>query len=148
MKKIFHTIYSHETVVHKDFGQSMTDQQYLDECDINSVIKRYLKTGTAPALRVGVSGDFSSIGDFQSCLERINRAKAEFDALPSDLRSRFGNDPTSYVDFVLNPANRDECVRLGLRVNPVKEDTPLDALHRIEEGIKKSKVTAPSDGAV
>lgn len=147
MKK-FKTVYSHSIPIKKGFGPSMTDQQYRDECDINSIIGRYIKTGKVPTSREGISGNFADIGDFQSCLERITLAKNEFDALPSSLRSRFGNDPVAYVDFVLNPANNEECVKLGFRVKPTKEDTPLDALHRIENSLNKEKVTVETGKAV
>lgn len=144
MKKKFLTIYSHADVVSPSGGKSLTDQQYLAECDINTILKKYRITGVLPtSLKVGVGGDFSNIGDFQTCLDRINRAKSEFEALPSDIRSRFGNDPSAYVDFVLNPDNTDECVKLGLRVLPDKpEETAVDVLKRIE-GV----VTPKGDGA-
>lgn len=144
MKKQFKTIYDHAVVVSPNGGESLTDQQYLTECDINHILRQYKITGVLPnSMRVGVGGDFSDIGDFQSCLEKISRAKSEFESLPSDLRARFGNDPASYVDFVLNPSNVEECVKLGLRVlPPEKEETPTDVLKRIEK-----VVTPKGDGA-
>lgn len=138
----FNTIFNHPRPISPHGGDvSMTDPQFLSDCDINIIIKRFAATGQLPPTRrEGISGDFSDVGDFQQCLDRINRAKSEFEALPSDLRARFGNDPRSYVDFVLNPDNADECVRLGLRVLPDKHvDTAVDVLNRID-----SKLTAPA----
>ena len=134
MKK-FHTIYSHAHPVSPHGGVSMTDQQYVPDCDINTILKRYGATGRLPVdIREGVSGDFSDIGDYQDCLDRINRAKDAFLALPSHIRDRFGNDPTAYVDFVLDPSNTDECIRLGLKVKAESEpEKPIDVLKRIEK---------------
>lgn len=135
MKIKFLTKYDHADVVSPHGGKSLTDQQYRDECDINHILKQFGATGQVPNLRTeGVSGDFSDIGDFQSCLDKVNKAKDEFLALPSYIRQRFGNDPKAYVEFCLNPANVDECIRLGLREKPaVKGDTSVDVLKRIEQ---------------
>ncbi len=134
MKK-FNTIYCHAKPVSPHGGVSMTDQQYVKDCDINTILKQYGATGRLPVdIREGVSGDFSDIGDYQDCLDRINRAKDAFLALPSHIRDRFGNDPTAYVDFVLDPSNTDECIRLGLKVKAEPEpETSLDVLKRIEK---------------
>ncbi len=141
MKK-FYTIYDHANPTSPHGGISLTDQQYLPDCDINTILKRYGATGRLPVdIREGVSGDFSDIGDYQNCLDRINRAKEAFLSLPSHIRDRFGNDPTAYVDFVLDPANTEECIRLGLKVKSVPTpETELDVLKRIEEKVTPVKV--------
>lgn len=140
--KTFMTFYNHANPKSPHGGVSKTDQQYVAECDINTILKQYGATGRLPVdIREGVSGDFSSIGDYQDCLDRINRAKDAFAALPSHIRDRFGNDPTAYVDFVLDPSNTEECIRLGLKVKVVPEpETAVDVLKRIE-----SKVTSKEE---
>lgn len=143
MKKRFFTIYDHSNPVSPHGGISLTDQQYLDECDINRILKTYGATGKLPVtIKSGVSGDFSELGDFQSCLDKINRAKDEFAALPAELRARFGNDPVSYVDFVLDPANTDECIKLGLKVRSVEKPTVEELLTDIRSNTSKD-VTGP-----
>lgn len=135
--KTFKTIYNHAKPISPNGGVSMTDQQYVKECDINTILKQYGATGRLPVdIREGVSGDFSGIGDYKDCLDRINHAKDSFAALPSTIRDRFGNDPTAYVEFVLDPANTDECIRLGLKVKPEPApETEVDVLKRIEEKV-------------
>lgn len=143
MKRRFYTIYDHLSPVSPHGGASLTDQQYLDECDINRILKTYGATGKLPVnIKSGVSGDFSELGDFQTCLDKINRAKDEFAALPADIRARFGNDPVSYVDFVLDPANTDECIRLGLKERVVPKPTVEQLLADIKDNTSKD-VTAP-----
>ena len=142
--KTFKTIYDHLHPISPSGGVSLTDQQYKDECDVNAILKSYRVTGFCPSIRpAAVGGDFSDVGDFAACLERINRAKEEFAALPSAIRDRFGNDPRTYVEFVLDPANTDECVRLGLKEKLVP---PSRTTEQILESIE-SKVTAPKGAA-
>jgi hypothetical protein len=35
-------------------------------------------------------------------------------ALPADLRARFSNNPEELINFLDNPENKDEAIRLGL----------------------------------
>lgn len=144
MKEIkFRTIYNHANPVSPHGGVSMTDQQYKKECDIDEILRQFSITGRLPVSREGVSGDFSEIGDYQRCLDKINKAKEEFLKLPSDLRARFGNDPTAYVSFVLDPSNNEECVRLGLKTVRKPEDpSVVEVLKSIDE---KLSVTPKED---
>lgn len=136
--KTFHTVYNHENPVSPHGGVSMTDAQYKDECDINFILKSFAVGDTRAVRPTGITGDFSKVGDFSECLEIVNKAKDEFAALPSSLRDRFGNDPRAYVDFCLDPANVDECIRLGLRE---KVEAPSRTTNDILESIEKNLVT-------
>ena len=50
-----------------------------------------------------------------------------FDALPAELRERFENDPGKFVEFCLDPKNKDEAVELGLAVpSPAVSPTPQE----------------------
>lgn len=147
MAKKFLTIYTHAKPVSPSGGVSLTDQQYKRECDINCILKDFGATGRLPVHGEGVSGDFSEIGDYQACLDRINRAKDEFMALPSDIRSRFGNDPAAYVDFVLDPVNTEECVRLGIKVKKEHKATTDELLSEIVKNTSKEVSPPKGEGA-
>ena len=47
-------------------GPGKTHQEFVDECDVNRIMARALKTGMIPT-RSDMSryGDFSSVGDFR-----------------------------------------------------------------------------------
>lgn len=145
MKKQFKNIYNHVSPVSPHGGESLTDQQYRAECDINHILKVYGATGRLPVHGEGVSGDFSSIGDYQACLDKINKAKDEFMALPSEIRSRFGHDPAAYVEFVLDPANTKECIRLGIKEEIVETPTESDLLSRIVENTDPKNRVSPQN---
>lgn len=140
------TLADHADPVANTVGVSMTDQQFAKECDINLILKRFMETGVLPNSRGnGVFIDCSQIGDFASLMEKVDTARARFADLPSDIRSRFGHDAAAFLDFVSNPENKDECIKLGIfnkreevedalsvlksirdkfPVTPKKEDTP------------------------
>lgn len=112
-----------------DFGISLTDQSYKDDCDINTLLERFTKGDMSVVRNRGVFADVSKLGDFQHNLETIRQAQRDFDSLPSSVRERFGHDPAALVEFLSNPENDAEAVKLGLKeyrevvkpVEPVKD---------------------------
>jgi len=110
--------------------ETLTQQHCIAECDINNILKRYQNTGSLPYLikQNPQYGDFSSISDYQTSLNTVLHAQAQFNALSSEVRDRFHNDPEKFLSFCNNPDNADEMVRLGLAVakNPISvENTPI-----------------------
>lgn len=102
-----------------EFDESMTQQHFKDECDINSIIRRYQKTGflvdpTVPVSREPQFGDFSVEQDFLQAQTLIAHASQAFDELPSYLRKRFNNNPADMLAFLEDESNREEAVKLGL----------------------------------
>jgi len=117
---------------------SLTKQSFKDECDINIIMKRFRKVQGADFLNRyqgyldGQFGDFSGVQDYRTAIEQIQQARGVFDALPSKVRSRFENDPAQFLDFVHNPANRDELVAMGLTdpkpVSPPPKEVAPDSV--------------------
>ena len=75
-------------------------------------------------------GDVSAVPEYRQYRDIVNAANAKFMALPAIVRRRFDNDPAEFLDFMQNPANRDEGIKLGLIKEPVKvadatSSTPL-----------------------
>lgn len=101
----------------------LTKQSMKAECDINGIMKRYEKTGVLQHVRnnVGFYDDVSSVVDYQASLEIVRKAEDMFRSLPAKIRSRFENDPQQYVDFVLDPANKDELIAMGVMRSEVVE---------------------------
>lgn len=100
-----------------------TKQSFKDECDVNTVVKRWLTSGVPPVQgNEGIFADVSNIPDYRTCIDFVRSADAQFALLPSDVRERFSNDPAAFLDFVGNPDNGDELVALGLAV-PRKPST-------------------------
>lgn len=97
---------------------SMTKQSFKEECDINTIVRRFEATGLVDhvnqAAARGLYEDLPSGLDLQSALDLINQAEQGFMALPAAVRARFENDPVQFVDFATNPANQEELISLGI----------------------------------
>ena len=94
---------------------SMAQQQFKDECDINTILQKFNVTGQLPVSPLQPQfGDFSGVTDYQTALNAVLDAQESFDALPARVRERFANDPAAFVDFCLDEANRGEMRALGL----------------------------------
>lgn len=96
---------------------SMTQQQFKDECDINTIAQRFGITGELPVNgRAPTYGDFTSVSDFQSALNAVRQAEEAFMQLPGLVRERFGQDPQRFVEFCSDARNQAELVELGLAI--------------------------------
>lgn len=94
---------------------SLAKQAFKDECDINTIVKRFGIGGEMPVnVRMPTYGDFTGVSDYREALHAIRDAEASFMAMPAAVRARFANDPGAFVDFCSNPANREEAEKLGL----------------------------------
>lgn len=127
-------------------GKSMAQQQFKDECDINNILRRYEDTGSWTGdlripTRQPLSGDFTDIPDLMTAQAMLIEGREAFDALPARLRKRFDNNPIDLLQFLSDPANRDECIELGLLApdeEPVPEPKPRN--------LKVLPQDEPSDG--
>lgn len=95
--------------------EGRTKQSFKDECDINIIMSRYMKTGQLEHLsqRAPSYGDIQDI-DFQEAMDIVAYGREAFAALPSELRDRFANDPARFLAFVQDPSNQPEAKKLGL----------------------------------
>lgn len=128
----FNTIYNHAVPESPSGQKSMTDPQFAKDCDIYNIIRKY-QAGLLPQTKPMTSGDFSEFTDFQSCLEKVNRAMELFDGLPAELRAKFNNDPREFGAFVTNPGNVDECCKLGILSR--RGEDAFDVLKDIRNGV-------------
>lgn len=93
-------------------------QSHVAECDINNIIKSFSVTGQFTHINAnakqGAYLDLPDDMDFQAALALVERSEAAFATLPAHTRDRFGNDPAQFLDFMSNPSNQDEAIKLGL----------------------------------
>lgn len=107
--------------------ESRAVQSQKDDADINVIVKRFGLTGSLPQVRpkIPLEADFREAGQFDlgAALRYVKAATDAFMSYPAEIRARFGNDPSVFCDFVENPDNKDECIRLGILAkdpDPVK----------------------------
>lgn len=110
--------------------ESRTRQEFKDESDINTIIDRFGIGENPIDLQKWVTNVdiYDAVDDFQTAMNQVNTAKAQFDALPARVRTRFNNSPAAFVDFVSDASNVEEMILLGLaekRVERVPEPPPV-----------------------
>ncbi len=122
-----------ERVGFKCVGKSRTKQSFANECDINNIMRKFQKTGAVSHLnRYGAEYGYATSLDFAESMRVVTKGQEMFNDLPSSIRSRFGNDPALFLDFVQDDSNVDEMVELGLLDKAVLEDRP-EAVEPVEE---------------
>lgn len=120
----FRSAYSQKSrVITPIIGDTMTKQNHKNECDINFIMSKYAKTGLIShvANKAPQYGEYETI-DYKEAMNLVISAQESFDSLPATLRKRFGNDPNEYFQFVHDPDNRDEMIKMGL-IDPSKAPT-------------------------
>nr|WAE43555.1 MAG: internal scaffolding protein [Microviridae sp.] len=131
----FRSPYNYDTAsVSQDTGLACLDvtmavQSAADECDINTIVRRFGLSGQLPSgLNAPQYGDFLGVSDFHSAVNAVMAAEDSFLQLPAEVRSRFQNDPGQFVDFCSDDANRAEAEKLGLVfAKPVAATAPQNA---------------------
>lgn len=108
-------------------AQGRTKQEFAQECDINNIMSRYLKTGIIDHVRESAPQflDASPV-EFQEAMQIVAQAETLFEELPSSIRNRFENDAAKLLEFVHDPSNIAESVAMGF-LDPSKVPPPPTA---------------------
>lgn len=127
--------YTGELLNHKtgEFFKPVTrvKQSFVAECDINNILKQYSTTGQLKHISAkaatGVYQDLPDEIDFQTSMNIVKQGEMAFATLPSKTRDRFNNDPALFLQFMADPANQDEAIKLGLATDsrPPPQPTPV-----------------------
>lgn len=96
-----------------------TQQNFKDECDINTIVNNFLKTGEMPDnIKLPQYVDYEGIFDFRSAMETMMQAEESFMEIPAPVRAQFNNSPQEFLEFCSNPNNRDKLMELKLLKEP------------------------------
>jgi len=106
---------------------SMARQEFADECDVNSIMARYEKTGVFPFNEAAAPRylDCSEIPDFQTAQQVVIDANAAFMSLPAHVRREFENDAAKFVDYACDPENLGQMREWGLAPPEKAPDAPM-----------------------
>ena len=123
------------TYAYQTTGESMTQQQFKAECEVNNILAKYKRTGMLSHIQKhqGNFGDFSSIEDYQSSLGKLMQAQQSFESLPSELRAKFENDPAQLISFLSDEKNNAEAIKLGLKIERKAPETIQSAMEKALE---------------
>lgn len=121
---------SRATAVDCTDAPCIVQQQWCDEVDINTIVRRF---GVSPVQRSpveGVYGDFTGIHDFESAVAAIDRARRNFAALPPEVREKYKNDPGRFLRETAELED-DELDGVVPAPEPVKETTLADVVEAL-----------------
>lgn len=93
---------------------SLTKQEFKDECDINVILERFLKTGEPPAMTL--PEDFADISErrtYMEIAEQFAEARSLFYGLPAGTRESCNNDPAFWADQVVKAMDKRDGDRLN-----------------------------------
>lgn len=112
-----------------DCGPGLTKQSFSEECDINNIMRRFEETGQLPEMiRTDPQyGEFADMPSFQEAQNIVIRSQEQFSALPAKVRSKFQNDPALFLDYVNNPENQAELIKMGLATERAKDAQPVQS---------------------
>lgn len=120
----------------------LTQQSLAGECDMNEIMRRAMQ-GAVPSHvnpTAPVFGSLIGLGDLRDAMNLVVKAERMFLEIDPFVRKRFHNDPAELLDFVSDPANKEEAGKLGLLkpVEPPKVDESLETLKSIDSSLKAS----------
>lgn len=131
------------TISFKD-APSRTKSEFAEECNINNIVGRAMKTGVLPSgERKPLFDDFSEVKDYTETQRIIASAEQNFMMLDAETRNKFNNNVADLLDFIDNPDNAEEAANMGLIEAPIK-DTPVSESPIIAENSAPEETTSDS----
>lgn len=102
----------------KDPGR--TQQHHGPSVDIRNILMAAKKGIPIESVAWGEPryGDFSNVDDYVTARQRIAETEEDFAGLPALIRARFQNNPALLVQWLANPGNHEEAVKLGILPKP------------------------------
>jgi len=145
----FKTAYqSHKRLHPKLSPKSLTHQSEAPQCDINTIMKKYERTGVLEH-RNNFEGQYGNFADgpadYHESMNAVLAAEEMFGTLPARIRRRFHNDPGAFIEFANDPHNQEEMINLGLSKRRSSEDVLDDPSTSPKTTPKKA--TPPSTGS-
>lgn len=128
-------------------GPSLTKQSFAKECNINTIMGKFEKTGNISHLNNHNGGYGNYIGylDYHASLNKIHEADQAFNELPPLVRSKFHNDPAQFLEFAQNSENLTEMREMGLA--PPERPKPATDENQAPDGTPSPKGGGPAGDA-
>lgn len=96
---------------------SLTQAGMAMDSDINVIVKRFgidAEFSPTAVMDPRYYGDFDLSFTLADAMDRVRDATDHFARLPVDIRNRFNNSPVELWNFVMDPRNAEESVKLGI----------------------------------
>jgi len=129
-----------------DPDDDLTQQEFREESDINTIMARYMKTGQIDFVNKHAPqyGDVSDV-DFQTAMETVAKGQSMFADLPADLREKFQNSPAKFLEFIQDEKNAPQAAEMGLLSPEATKRilTPTPEPSKAPEAAKPAEPPAP-----
>ena len=108
-------------------GIKPAKQEFKDDADLNSIMRKFQKTGAIDHY-AKYQGEYGEIGPagLHQAMNTVIRAQNMFDELPSSIRNRFDNNPQDFLSFVQDPDNYQEAKELNIGLAPEAEAIAIE----------------------
>lgn len=97
---------------------SLTQQQFKDECEIESLLKAHNLGQVMGILnhhgQQPLYADVTDVPNFHDAQNHVSRAREYFEGLPSDVRSRFNNSLAEFLTSLNDPGAREALTEMGV----------------------------------
>lgn len=139
------------TVVKTDVLERRTRavQSERNRSDINNIVARAHKTGQLPVL-VGRKPvpSMPDVESYQDAMNKVVFAQQQFERLPSEIRTKFSNDPRNMLDAIEkaeeNPEVKTFLQEIGLLNKP--DPDPVTPAEQSSEAANGGEATAKPSG--
>lgn len=103
-------------------GDKLTKESHAAECDINTILNQYSRTGVLNHMAMG-SPEYLDVSDvdFQEAMNTVLSAQSAFAALPARIRDRYRNDPAAFLAAFADQDERKFLQDEGIIQKPVQE---------------------------
>ena len=133
-------------------GESLTEQQFAEESQILSKIRKYDSQGFFDSINRNPAQytDFTQVRDLADAIDQIESARDAFQEIPSDIRKKFNNSPSEFFDFASKEDNYNELVKLGLATQRVVDSLAAEQSSVAEKSSSvdvEEKESAKADSA-
>lgn len=120
--------------------ESKVEKSHRQRVNINSIMAKINRGVMPPIKSGGLYGDFSTVEDFHTSVQRVQDANNDFLALPSEIRKKFHQNPAELIEFLNNPDNYEKAVEYGLID---RKDVSIEDVG----GVDQTPPPAPTDPA-
>lgn len=125
--------------------KSLAVQSEKDNCDINKIVAKGLQAGLVEHVNK-FRGEYLDLSeaplDYHDAMLQVTEAREAFEALPSDIRKKFRNDPAAFYDYVSDPDNQERLIEMGLAKRVQAAETPHSPA---EQNVEPKGETPPQD---
>lgn len=99
---------------------SLTRPQFAPECDLRTIIERFMRTGEIrqPAERPTIDGVEGLPSTFEEMMQNVALARQRFEMLPLEERNKYNNDPEAWLQALQEQQNEQDEVEPSSTPSP------------------------------